>query len=137
MGTEETAAATAARRPARPGDGERLAAISNMAVKVFANHIGRGPTKVRSYVVEDIVVCLFEDTMTKAERELIRSGNEAIVLKTRSIFQQTMRADLSAGIEELMERPVISFTSGNDIAADVFSELFVLGGPNGREPRGA
>jgi uncharacterized protein YbcI len=124
-------------RSPRLDDGERLAAISNLVVRVFADHTGRGPTKVRSYVVEDIVVCLLEDTMTKSERELMKSGNEAIVLKTRSVFQQTMQAELSAGIEELMGRRVIAFTSGNDIAADISSELFVLGGPEGREPRGA
>jgi uncharacterized protein YbcI len=141
MGIEETESTTAVkRRPPRmprPDEGERLAAISNMAVKVFADHMGRGPTKVRSYVVDDIVVCLLEDTMTKAERELMKSGNSAILLKTRSIFQQMMRPDLSAGIEALTGRRVIAFTSGNDVDADIFSELFVLGGPNGHEPRGA
>jgi uncharacterized protein YbcI len=121
--------------PAPLGDGERLAAISNMAVKVFADHMGRGPTKVRSYIVDDVVVCLMEDTMTKAERELMKSGNAAIVLKTRSIFQDTMRAELSAGIEALTGRRVVAFTSGNDVDADIASELFVLGGSNGREPR--
>lgn len=135
MGVEETTSDR--RRPGQPGDGERLAAISNLVVKVFAEHMGRGPTKVRSYIVEDVVVCLLEDTMTKAERELMGSGNEAIVLKTRAVFQQTMRAELSTGIEALLGRRVIAFLSGNDIAADISSELFVLGGSEGREPRGA
>ena len=95
MGVEETIPDW--QRSAQPGDGERLAAISNLVVKVFADHMGRGPTKVRSYIVEDVVVCLLEDTLTKAERELMSSGNEAIVLKTRAVFQQTMRAELSPG----------------------------------------
>jgi len=68
--------------------------------------MGRGPTKVRSYIVEDVVVCLLEDTMTKAERELVG-------------------------------RRIIACMSGNDIAADTAAQLFVLGGPGGREPRRA
>lgn len=121
----------------RPSDGEQLAAISNLVVKVFADHMGRGPTKVRSYIVEDIVVCLLEDTMTRSERELVGSGNEPIVLETRAVFQQTMRTELSEGIEALLGRRVIAFLSGNDLGADISAEVFVLGGPRGRERRGA
>lgn len=135
MGAEETTPDR--RRPARPGEGERLAAISNLVVKIFADHMGRGPTKVRSYIVEDVVVCLLEDTMTKAELELIGSGHEPIVLETRTVFQHTMRRELIEGIEALVERRVIACMSGNDIDADISSQIFVLGGLGGREPRGA
>ncbi len=131
---ERTTTAPGRRRTGNAAEGERLAAISNLVVKTFANHMGRGPTKVRSYVLDDVVVCLLEDTMTRAERELVKSGNEAIVLRTRAVFQQTMRAELNAGIEELLGRRVIAFLSGNDIAADISSELFVLGEQTGREP---
>lgn len=107
-------------------DGELLAAISNLVVGVYADHVGRGPTKARAYLNEDIVICVMEDTMTKAERTLVESGREEKVLEVRAMFQETMRAALSAGIEGLTGRRVIAFISGNNLRPDLASELFVL-----------
>jgi uncharacterized protein YbcI len=115
--------------------GELREGISNVVVKVFADHMGRGPTKVRSFVDGDIVVCLLQETMTKAERSLVKAGREATVLRMRSDFQETMREELVAGIEELTGRGVIAFVSGNSIDPDLASELFVLEGCRKEGPR--
>jgi uncharacterized protein YbcI len=107
-------------------DGELLAAISNLVVKVYADHIGRGPTKARAYLNEDIVICVMEDTMTKAERTLVESGHEEAVLEVRAVLQESMREALTTGIEGLTGHRVIAFISGSNLAPDLASELFVL-----------
>ena len=106
--------------------GETLAAISNLVVGSYAEHTGRGPTKARTYSNEDLVVCLTEGAMTKAERVLVASGHATTVRGTREILQESMREPLIAGIEMLTERPVRAYITGNSLALDLASALFIL-----------
>src|ERR1700746_3131207 len=95
------------------GVGETLEEICNLAVGVYADHMGRGPTKARAYMHEDLIVCLMEDTMTTSERTLIRSGQAENVLAARRAVQEGMRAELVLGIEKLSGRAVIAYTSAS------------------------
>jgi uncharacterized protein YbcI len=113
--------------------GELLAAISNTVVAIYADHLGRGPTKARSYIAESVVTCLLEDTMTKAERRLIESGRAEAVLEVRMTFQETMREELVIAIEKLTQRRVRAAVGGTQIDPDVTSQVFVL---DGHVPRG-
>ncbi len=108
-------------------DGELREQIGKLAVRVFADHVGRGPTRVRAFLDGDIVVCLLEDTMTRAERSLVAAGREAAVLSVRRHLQEMMCPDLVKGIEALTGRAVTGFVSGNSVSPDLASELFVLG----------
>ena len=60
----------ASKKPAPPSTGELLEAVSNLVVKIYADHVGRGPTKARAYADRDIIVCVMEDTMTTAEPDV-------------------------------------------------------------------
>jgi uncharacterized protein YbcI len=113
----------------RPESGALRQAISDLAVRVFADHLERGPTKVRTVLDGDIVLCLLEETMTWAERKLVAAGREAPAMSMRTELQETMRAPLIEGVEELTGRRVAGFVSGNNLAPDLTSELFVLGEP--------
>jgi uncharacterized protein YbcI len=105
-----------------------LEAVSNLVVGVYADHVGRGPTKARAYADRDIIVCVMEDTMTKAERTLIESGQDWIVKQGRDALQETMREDLAKGIESLTGRRVIAQTGTGTLEPDVKSDLFILDG---------
>jgi len=118
----------AAKKPASPSTGELLEAVSNMVVRVYADHVGRGPTKARAYADRDIVVCVMEDTMTKAERTLVESGRSAAVKQVRDALQETMREDLAIGIEALTGRRVLAHTGSATLEPDVTSDLFILDG---------
>jgi uncharacterized protein YbcI len=107
--------------------GEILAVVSNIVVGVYADCLGRGPTKARSYMDGDIIVCLLEDTLTKAERRLRDSGEEGRLLELRTTLQSTMRSGLVTGIEGLMKRRVKALISGTQLDPDIASEVFVLG----------
>jgi uncharacterized protein YbcI len=109
--------------------GSLSAAISRMIVRLFAEYTGRGPTKARTTIRDNVVVCIAEDNMTKAERRLVQEGEGELVVTVRRKFQSTMRDDLVGGIELLTGRKVVSFLSDHDGDADMAVELFVLDGP--------
>jgi uncharacterized protein YbcI len=110
----------------RPLRGEQAAAISNLIVKLVNEYTGRGPTKARTHINEDVITVVLQDTLTKGERSLVRDGKEELVLNGRTAFQQTMRADLVAGLEAITGRTVRAFLSANHIDPDIAVECFVL-----------
>jgi uncharacterized protein YbcI len=103
--------------------------ISNLIVRLFSEYTGRGPTKARTSIRDNVVVCIAEETFTKAERRLVAEGEEDLVVSVRRKFQTTMRDDLVAGIEMLTGRKVLSFFSDHDGVADRAAEVFLLDGP--------
>ena len=109
--------------------GSLSAAISNLIVRLFAEYTGRGPTKARTSIRDNVIVCIAEDNMTKAERRLTQEGEGELVVTVRRKFQSTMRDDLVSGIELLTGCKVVSFLSDHDDATDTAAEVFVLDGP--------
>jgi uncharacterized protein YbcI len=111
-----------------PARGERAAAISNLVVRLVSDYTGRGPTKAHTHLNEDLVTVVLENSLTKGERSLVRDGKSDLVLSTRLAFQETMRDDLIAGIEQLTGRRVRAFLSANHMEPDIAIESFVLDG---------
>jgi uncharacterized protein YbcI len=118
---------------ASPGEtlkgGALNAAISNAVVGVFTENVGKGPTKARTIQNGKIVLCVLEDTMTKAERNLATHGKEEYVLGMRHAFQDTMKEELTAAVEALTGRKVVAFMSANHVEPDLAAEVFVLDEP--------
>src|SRR4051812_2436546 len=108
----------------RPPGGSLAADVSRHVVRLFAEYTGRGPTKARTAIRENLIVCLTQDTMTKAEQRLVAEGETELVVTIRRKFQTTMRDDLVAGIELMTGRKVLSFMSDPD--GDYAAEIFVL-----------
>jgi uncharacterized protein YbcI len=126
-----------ARAAAKPS-GEMLAEISNIVVATYADHLGRGPTKARSYLNDGIITCLLEDTLTRTERKLIAAGNQAAVLEVRKSVQEMMREPLSKAMEAQTGQEVKAVIAGTEIEPDISSQVFVLAGPMGEsDPEGA
>lgn len=100
-----------------------------MIVGVYAERLGRGPTKAHAYITHDLVVCLLEDTMQHSERALLASGAEETLSELRNRYQGIIRVELCQGIERLTGRRVTAFISGNTLQPDVCAELFVLDRP--------
>jgi uncharacterized protein YbcI len=108
--------------------GEQAASISNLVVKLTSEYTGRGPTKARTHIDDDLVVVILRETLTKGERILVRDGKEDVVRSTRFAFQQTMKDELVAGVEQVLERKVLAFMSANHMEPDVAAEIFLLEG---------
>jgi uncharacterized protein YbcI len=102
------------------------AAIANLVVRLFSEYTGRGPTRARAYLHDDIVTVVLKETLTKAERSLANHGRSEQVLNMRLAFQQTMRDDLVQGVETILDRKVQAFLSANHLEPDIAVETFLL-----------
>jgi uncharacterized protein YbcI len=100
--------------------------ISTAAVQLLHEYTGRGPTKAKTLINDDVVTVLLADTLTKSERKLVDSGRSDRVLQLRHDYQLTMRDDLIAIVERQLVRKVIAFMSQNHIDPDLAVEVFVL-----------
>jgi uncharacterized protein YbcI len=109
-----------------PGTGSIAVAISNAVVRLLSEYTGRGPTKARTYLQDDLITVVLQDTMTKGERSLVRDGRSDLVLTTRAAYQCTMSNDLIAAVQGITNRTVTAFLSGNHIDPDIAIESFVL-----------
>jgi uncharacterized protein YbcI len=112
--------------PQVDGRGVLTAAISNAMVSLLHRYTGRGPTRARTTIDNDIVVCVLGATLTKGEQSLVQDGKAEVVLHSRRAFQDTMRADAITAVEELSARTVVAFMSNNHIDPDLAVEVFIL-----------
>ena len=113
-------------RHGQPERNARADMISTSTVRLLHERTGRGPTKARTLINDDVVTVILADTLTKGERTLVDDGRSDRVLQLRHDYQQTMRDDLIAIIERQLERKVIAFMSQNHIDPDLAVEVFVL-----------
>ena len=115
----------------RSQDGELTAAISTAMVQIVREYTGRGPTKARTTIHDDVVLVMLEDTLTKGERALVAYGSVDKVLDVRVEFQNAMRDEAMSVVAELTGRTVIAMMSANHIEPDLGAEVFVLDGAPG------
>jgi uncharacterized protein YbcI len=108
--------------------GERLAAVTNGIVKLFRDYYGRGPTKAKSYILDDrILVCVLEDTMTRVEKTLADNGQGHKVREVRLVFQEAMAHEFKQCVRDSLQREVVAYHSQLTLDPDLGFEFFVLG----------
>jgi uncharacterized protein YbcI len=100
--------------------------ISTGAVQLLHEYTGRGPTKAKTFINDDLVTILLADTLTKGEAKLAHKGLSDRVLQLRHDYQLVMRDELVALVERELGRKVAAFMSQNHIDPDVAIETFVL-----------
>ncbi len=111
------------------------AKIATSAVQVLHEYTGRGPTKAKTTIDENLVTIVLADTLTKGERTLVDHGYSDRVLQVRHDYQTAMREALVGIVERELDRKVVAFMSQNHLDPDVAVEIFVLKPP--RAPRHA
>jgi uncharacterized protein YbcI len=101
--------------------------LSNAMVRIYKDHFGRGPTKVRTdYAGPDTIVTTLQDSLTPAERNLARMGEHQRLRDTRMFFQYATEPTFREAVETITGRKVTAFVSGIDTRQDVSSEVFYL-----------
>jgi uncharacterized protein YbcI len=107
--------------------GGRLnAALANEIGKLVADFTGRGATKSRAFLYQDIVVCLLENGATKAEANLVAAGKSELVRLQRDAIQRALESQLVEAVERLTGRTVRTFLSGTSTPCEDSVEVFVL-----------
>ena len=114
-----------AERTSRPR-GEALAQISRGIVHLHRRYYGKGPTKAKTYAMNDTVVCMLSGGFTAVEQTLIADGKTEDVEDIRRSFQKTMRQQFTAVVEQATGRSVIAYMSQVHSSPDMAVELFVL-----------
>jgi uncharacterized protein YbcI len=107
--------------------GDVLTAISDGMVALLKEFYGRGPSRVKSYYEDDLVVCVLRGGFSRVEETLLAGGRGAAVIQQRMDFQDVMRQRFAKVIEDATGRVVIGFMSGNQQDPDMMCEVFVLG----------
>jgi uncharacterized protein YbcI len=100
--------------------------ISDGQVALLEEFYGRGPELTKSYVTDDLVVCVLRGGFTRVEQTLLEGGHGEDVIRRRMVFQEVMRARFEAVVEKATGRKVIGFMSGNQQEPDMICEIFVL-----------
>jgi uncharacterized protein YbcI len=109
--------------------GELLTAISNRIVGLLAEHYGRGPIRAKTYVLDDLVVCVLRNGFTAIEETMMRTGHPDRVVEMRREFQVMMDRAYKASIEELTGSRVVALLSQAHIEPDITIELFIVDPP--------
>ena len=110
--------------------GRLLSEITNRIVSLMREHYGRGPIKAKTYVLDNLIVCVLTDGgLTAIERTMIGGGESERVLEMRRDFQRMMKVRYSEMIEELTARKVLAFLSQAHVEPDLTIEMFLMDGP--------
>jgi uncharacterized protein YbcI len=119
-------------QPAVPApSGKLLEQITNAVVGIFSEDFGRGPSGAKTYVMDDLVICVLRDGLTAVERTLRDGGHGDLVREMRVKFQDAVEAELTGMVEELTGRKVTAFMSQANVDPELTIEVFFLDGPAG------
>jgi uncharacterized protein YbcI len=110
--------------------GRLLSEITNRIVSLMREHYGRGPIKAKTYVLDNLIVCVLSDGgFTAIERTMMGGGEPERVLEMRRDFQRMMKVRYSEMIEELTRRKVLAFLSQSHVEPDLTIEMFLMDAP--------
>jgi uncharacterized protein YbcI len=114
---------TSAHDGAEPGF---LAEVTRGLVQLHREYYGKGPTKARTYMVNDTLISILKGGFTTVEATLIDEGKADAVHEMRRSFQAAMEDRFRAVVEGATRRSVIAYMSQIHSAPDIAVELFVL-----------
>ena len=109
--------------------GEMLAAISTRIVQLLRENYGRGPSRAKSYAIDDCIVCVLRNGFTAHERTIVEGGNPGRVIEMRQNFQALMERQYRETIETITGRQVVAFLSQAHLEPDITLEIFFLDRP--------
>jgi uncharacterized protein YbcI len=95
-------------------------------VSIYKNVMGRGPTKARTTIANDMVITVLEDSLTKGERTLAAQDREDTVRELRRNLQSAMSSEMTKLVETTLHREVVCFLSDHSPDPDYAVEVLLL-----------
>ncbi|MHC4593189.1 MAG: Na-translocating system protein MpsC family protein, partial [Planctomycetota bacterium] len=112
--------------------GQLEAAISEAVTKFEREFKGRGPSEVRTYIVQDLIVVRLKGVLIPAEEHLLADGDTAagreLVKHVREALIEKGRPRLESMIAELTGRRVMSLHADISTKANERVIVFTLDG---------
>lgn len=100
--------------------------ISRETVGLYRRAFGRGPTKARTYLQGDYVVCVLRDVFTAAERTLIAIGGREQVEAARKKVTDAMDDEFVAIVERQTGRPVQTHVTHIKVPTNLAVHFFLF-----------
>jgi uncharacterized protein YbcI len=110
--------------------GHLLATISTTIVGIIREHYGRGPMRAKTYLMDDIIVCVLRGSgYTPLEQTIMDDDGADRVVAMRHDFQRVMASRYTEAIEKLTGRKVLAFLSQAHVDPEITMEMFIIDGP--------
>jgi uncharacterized protein YbcI len=110
--------------PVQPhGSGQQASAISDAFVQLHRRSLGKGPTKAKTYVLDDMVLCVLEGGELTIEKTLRERGNSTLVHEVRGALHAAVSDECRAIIERETGRRVKTVLSQFDPDRDIECKL--------------
>jgi uncharacterized protein YbcI len=106
--------------------GEARSQISTGLVQLHSQYYGKGPTKAKTHIVNDTVVCILQGGFTRVEHTLIETGRDESVHDIRRTFQQVMEEEFRRVVEQATGRKVVAYMSAVHTNPDLAVEIFMM-----------
>ena len=105
-----------------------LLEVSNTMVRLYKEQFGRGPaTAYTRWAGDDVLITVLEETLTLAERNMVKMGEHQRLRDTRMCFQHATVREFCEPVEQITGRKIRSFLSAMDTEVDGLStEIFIL-----------
>jgi uncharacterized protein YbcI len=107
--------------------GKLLAAISTRIVSLMREHYGRGPSRAKTYAIDDCLLCVLRDGLSAYERTIHETGGDVVAV--RQDFQQRMEPRYRAAVEEITGRRVVAVLAQAHVEPDLIVISFFLDRP--------
>jgi uncharacterized protein YbcI len=109
--------------------GSMRAELSNAMVGLKKGFYGKGPTRAKTYLNDNYVMCVLEGGLTRNEETLLAAGEEELVRTFRLRFQEVMAQPTCQAVEQITGRKVLGYHSQIVFDPEYAFEIFVLDGP--------
>jgi uncharacterized protein YbcI len=100
--------------------------LANALVRLNRELYGRGPTKAKAYVNEDVVVVVMEDALSQVERSLLAEGEADAVGYIREHTGEIKREPFVEAVERITGRRVRGFVTGFNLEPPMVIDTFAL-----------
>ena len=108
------------------GDGRLGAAISDALVAIVRDAVGRGPQRARTFVHDDVIICLLHETMTPLERTLHAEQRDDTVQEVRDVLHAALAPQAQERVEALTGRAVVATLADHHRDPDAGVFVFLL-----------
>jgi uncharacterized protein YbcI len=106
-------------------------ALSNAMVGLKKQYYGKGPSRARTYLMDEYVFIVMEGGLTRSEETLLAAGKSDLIRNYRLAFQETVTHTTTQAVAELTGREVLTYHSQILFEPTRVFEIFVLDGPAG------
>ena len=110
----------------RKTKGQVEAEISQTVVKFELEYMGRGPSDVRTHLLQDMIVVRLQGILTPAERQLVKVDGVELIKQVRAKLLETGKSALKQSMEEITGLSAVSMHADLSTTTGERVILFVM-----------